>query len=124
MRRFEISLLLLVIATLFLVGAGKRKQIKILSADKWIGTVTRIKTSGGKGKLVTYNNGHEEVHRYDVYFSYHTDANFINSKGTVSRADTSTKWEKDSLFYSNPDVYTITETTEKINRNGKGGFVQ
>ncbi len=90
--------------------------------ETWTGTVTWIKTSGGIGKLVNDNNGHQEVHQYDNYFAYHTKADFINSKGTVSRADSSRKWEKDSLFYSNPNIYTTTESTEKIIRNGTGEF--
>ncbi|MGH2647078.1 MAG: hypothetical protein ACRDE8_05895, partial [Ginsengibacter sp.] len=120
MKKYKIITLLFIISVFILTGF---KQIKTpLASDKWTGTVTWIKTSKGKAKIVSYNNGHEEVHRWDNYFAYHTDVNFINSKGIVSRSDTSRKWAKDSLFYSNPDVYTIDETTEKIYRNKKGSF--
>lgn len=114
---------LLFICPLFLLtGFKKSIRQKTRSADKWTGTVNWIKTSNGKGRKSQSNSGHEEVFRWENYMAYHTDVNFISSKGTVFRSDTATKWEKDSLFFANPDTYMIEERNTKTYRKGKGNF--
>jgi hypothetical protein len=107
------------VAFLFLLtGFKKNIHYKISSADKWTGTVSWLKTSKGKARRDQTNNGHPEVFKWDDYFAYHLDVNFVNSKGKILRADTSRKWEKDSTFFANPDVYMVEERTTKIHCNG------
>jgi len=106
---------------------GKTDTIPVimgsLKKELWSGTVTWTKTSSGKAKVVSYDHGFENVFRWDHYMSYHTDVNFIKSKGTVSRADTVTKWEKDSTIFIHPqNIYMIEERNTKIYRKGKGDF--
>ena len=91
--------------------------------ERWSGTVTWMKTSRGKARVVSYDHGFENVHRWDNYMAYHTHVNFVNSKGIVYRVDTATKWEKDSSIFIHPqNKYMIEETTTKIYRKGKGDF--
>jgi len=91
--------------------------------ETWSGTVTWSKTSAGKARVVSYDHGFENVHRWDNYMAYHTNVNFVNSKGIVFRADTATKWEKDSAIFIHPqNIYMIEETNTKIYRKGKGDF--
>lgn len=90
---------------------------------QWSGTVTWLKTSHGNAKMTNIVNGHEEVGRWDHFFAYHISVKFVNDKGVVVRSDTATKWGKDSVFFSPPDVYMTEETTTKIYCNGKDTFI-
>lgn len=90
---------------------------------QWSGTVTWLKTSKGNATVRNNNNGHEEVSKWEHFFAYHIAVKFINDKGIVVRNDTATKWGKDSLFFSNPDVYMLEETTTKIYCSGKDTFI-
>ena len=97
------------------IGPGKK--------EKWSGTVTWIKSSSGTARTTAQDHGFENVFRWVNYMTYHTDVNFINSKGTVFRADTSSKWEKDSVIFIHPqNKYMIEERMTKIYRKCKGDF--
>jgi len=98
-------------------------NIGSVKKETWSGTVTWIKTSAGKARTTSTDHGFENVFRWDNYMAYHTNVNFINSKGTVYRADTATKWEKDSVIFIHPqNKYMIEERMTKIYRKGKGDF--
>lgn len=91
--------------------------------ELWSGTVTWTKTSSGAARTTATDHGFENVFRWANYMAYHTDVNFINSKGVVYRADTATKWEKDSVIFIHPqNKYMIEERMTKIYRKGKGDF--
>lgn len=91
--------------------------------DLWSGTVIWSKFSTGKARVVSYDHGFENAFSWDHYLSFHTDVNFIKSKGTVYRADTVTKWEKDSTIFIHPqNKYMIEERTTKIYKKNKGEF--
>ncbi|MES1214490.1 MAG: hypothetical protein ABUT20_03150 [Bacteroidota bacterium] len=91
--------------------------------ELWSGTVIWSKFSTGKARVVSYDHGFENAFSWDHYLSFHTDVNFIKSKGTVYRADTVTKWEKDSTIFIHPqNKYMIEERMTKIYKKGKGDF--
>ena len=115
------TILLSVIAPLFiLTGYEQPKKASIVSEDKWSGKVSWIKTSKSKGRRVWNNHGKEEAYRWDFFFEFRIDVNFINSKGMLVRADITTNWEKDSTVFSTPDnLYRVVQTTKNIDCNGK-----
>lgn len=101
----------------------KPQNTQPFTKERWSGTVTWEKTSSGKARMVSHDHGFENVYRWDNYMAYHTYVDFVNSKGTVFRADTATKWEKDSVIFIHPqNKYMIEERITKIYRKCKGDF--
>lgn len=120
MKKYKIILLLFITPLFLLTGFDQNKKGNISVEDKWSGKVSWIKTSKTKGRRVWDNHGKEEAYRWDFFFKYRLDVNFVNSKGTVVRADVTTNWEKDSTVFSAPDnLYRIVETTKNLDCNGK-----
>src|SRR5262245_13768920 len=93
------------------------------SEAKWTGRVVCTKTSSGKAKVDGNSNGHPEVFRWIDSLVFRITVDFADSKGTIYRADTTKKWEKDSTFYGNPDMYMIEERTTNVFCKGKDVFV-
>lgn len=106
---------------LLLMGFKKNLPEKNVEA-KWTGRVTWTKTSSGKARVEGNSNGHPEVFRWINSLVFKITVDFVDSKGTIYRADTTKKWEKDSTFFGNPDVYMIEERTTNVFCKGKDIF--
>jgi hypothetical protein len=124
MKKYKIILLLFIASVFILTGFKEKKNIKILSPDKWSGTVTRIVTSKSKARIVTNSILGENISNWDKFFAFHIDANFVNSRGTVIRADTINNWELDSMATGPRGIppYIVDERTTRSYCNGKGVF--
>ncbi len=110
---------------LFILSVFKeKKETKIPAVDKWTGTVTWVVTSKTKGRAVANSILGQEISEWDKFFEFRTVVNFVNSKGTVFRADTINNWELDSMPTGPRGVppYIVDERTTKsyCNCNGKG----
>ena len=114
-------ILLLFLVPLFLSNSIKQnKKENTEAADNWSGTVSWRKTSTSKGEKKWDDHGKENTHRWDFSFEFRINVNFINGKGTVVRADNTSKWEKDNIIFVHAEnKYMIEERTTMISCNGQ-----
>jgi hypothetical protein len=110
------------VGLLFLLMGFKKDLPGENSEAKWTGRVVWTKTSSGKAKVDGNSNGHPEIFRWNNSLVFRITVDFVDSKGTIYRADTTKKWEKDSTFFGNPDVYMIEERTTNVFCKGKDVF--
>ncbi|TMI86498.1 MAG: hypothetical protein E6H06_20830 [Bacteroidetes bacterium] len=124
MKNYKIILLLFIAAVFILTGFKEIKITKIPAADKWTGTVTQLVTSKTKGRIVANSILGENISKWDKFFAFHIDANFVNSRGTVIRADTINNWELDSMATGPRGIppYIVDERTIRSYCNGKDIF--
>ena len=111
-----ISLLPFFFSTSFL----KNEKLIVEYADNWSGKVSWTKTSASKGKKKWDDHGHENVHRWDFSFEFRIDVSFKNGKGTIVRADYTSRSETDSIIFIHPEnKYMIESKTTMISCNGQ-----
>ena len=114
-------ILLLFLVPLFLSNSIKKnKKENTEAADNWSGTVSWSKTSTSKGEKKWDDHGHENTHRWDFSFEFRINVNFINGKGTVVRADNTSKWETNNIIFVHAEnKYMNEEKTTTISCNGQ-----
>jgi len=124
MKKYKIIVLSFMMPLFILSVFKEKKETKIPAVDKWTGTVTWVVTSKTKGRAVANSILGQEISEWDKFFEFRTVVNFVNSKGTVFRADTINNWELDSMPTGPRGVppYIVDERTtiSYCNCNGKG----
>lgn len=115
MIKYKIILVFLVVSIFLLTGFKNYSE----SAEKWSGTVTWMKTSRSKARQIVNTSGHENIYTWDKFFVFRIQAEFVNNKGLIIRRDTTKNWGFDSLWFTNPNVYTTEENTTRIFCDGK-----
>jgi len=122
MKRLKQIIPLFFVGVLLLLTGFKKNLPGKNTEPQWTGRVTWTKTSSGKARVEGTSNGHPEVFRWINSLIFKISVDFVDSKGAIYRTDTTKKWEKDSTFFGNPDVYMIEERTTKVFCKGKDVF--
>ena len=73
----------------------KPASIQPYNKERWTGTVTWYKTSRSKARV----ESETVTSHWDDFFIFHINVQFVNGKGVVYRADTTTKWRLDSIDF-------------------------
>ena len=123
MTSSKLIVILFIVGVFLLTGFKEpfkeSKAAQKVRVEKWTGTVTWMKTSRSKARQIVNTSGHEDIYTWDKFFVFRIHAEFINNKGTIIRKDTTKNWGLDSLWFTNPNVYTTEETTTRIFCDGK-----
>ncbi len=100
-------------------GKPKPGIVQPYKKELWSGTVTWYKTSTSKARVVSET----VTSHWDDFFIFRLNVRFVNGKGLVYRADTTTKWRLDSIdFVKKGGREMVEEKKSTIYCNSKEGM--